>query len=148
MGAGRSGVKVTYRHTTRSCVVPSICIAYTSHLQAIYAQLPAFLSSVLEKFKDWDRRSHNSPPEGGTTPPATHTSGPKDVSTLYTTLTQLTLACYLHVCGRCFPWHALHQSAPVPLGLGPGRDASSRRRSSYPKRACRMNIYVTPITYT
>ena len=42
-------MKVTYRHTTRSCVVPSICIAYTSHLQAIYAQLPAFLSSVLEK---------------------------------------------------------------------------------------------------
>ena len=40
---------MTYRHTTRSCVVPSICIAYTSHLQAIYAQLPAFLSSVLEK---------------------------------------------------------------------------------------------------
>ena len=40
---------MTYRHTTRSCVVPSICIAYTSHLQAIYAQLPAFLSSVLER---------------------------------------------------------------------------------------------------
>ena len=33
----------------------------------------------------------------------------------------------MHVCGRCCPWHALHPGAPVPLGFGPGRDASLRR---------------------
>ena len=70
-------------------------------------------------------RSSGIPPRRGGSPPHLPllTDGPAHAeSTL--------LSLHIQVCARWPPRHAAQPAAPVPLGLGPGFDLSSRRWSS------------------